>query len=182
MSAPISACDSARRISVSTFIGALSIASGAARLTRDRASRVRLEWRAQPIKMNLSPLQPIDPAVTLAVIWIALGVTALAFARRPSVITSLLYPAGACIALALALTGLWAMNAPPSAAILPAGLPDLPFHVRIDALSGFFLLVLGAVAFGVSVFSVAYFREGAGSPALVCLQYHVFLAAMAFVL
>ena len=38
------------------------------------------------------------------------------------------------------------------------------------------------VTFGISLFSAAYFRDGEGSPALVCLQYHVFLASMAFVL
>ena len=132
--------------------------------------------------MDLSLLQPIDAAVTLAVIWIGLGVAALGFARRPAVITAIIYPAGACAALALGLTGLWAMNVPPSAAILPAGLPDLPFHVRIDALSGFFLLLLGSVTFGISLFAAAYFRVGVGSPSLVCVQYHVFLASMAFVL
>src|SRR5688500_3264597 len=132
--------------------------------------------------MRFSLFQPSEAAVTLSVLWIGLGVVGLVFRRAPRLIIGAVFPAGALVSLLLAVTGLWAMNAPPSAAILPAGLPDLPFHVRIDALSGFFLLVLGAVAFGVSVFSVAYFREGAGTPALVCLQYHVFLAAMAFVL
>src|SRR4051812_36815301 len=127
-------------------------------------------------------MQPVDAAVTLAVAWIALGALGLACARRPAFVTSLVYPAGACVALALGLTGLWAMTAAPSAAILPAGLPDLPFHVRVDILSGFFLLLLGGVGFGVSLFATAYFREGEGNPALVCLQYHVFLASMAFVL
>src|SRR5687768_5306645 len=137
---------------------------------------------ARATQMDLSPMQPIDAAVTLAVIWIVLGVAALAFARRPHLISGIVFPAGALVALALAATGLWAMNAAPSAAQLPAGLPGLPFHVRVDALSGFFLLLLGAVTFGISLFSAAYFRNGEGSPALVCLQYHVFLASMAFVL
>jgi hydrogenase-4 component B len=65
--------------------------------------------------------------------------------------------------------------------VLPAGLPDLPFHVRVDALSGFFLMLLGAVSFGISLFAVTYFR-GERGVALLCLQYHVFLAAMALVL
>jgi len=91
-------------------------------------------------------LQPIEAAVTLSVIWIGLGVVGLAFMRAPRLITHAVFPAGALVALLLAATGLWAISAPPSAAILPAGLPDLPFHVRIDALSGFFLLLLGGVA------------------------------------
>ena len=102
--------------------------------------------------MDLSSFQPIEAAVTLSVTWIALGVIGLAFVRAPRVITGVLFPAGAVVSLALAATGLWAISAPPSAAILPAGLPDLPFHVRVDALSGFFLLLLGGVSFGISLF------------------------------
>src|SRR6185436_9926440 len=108
--------------------------------------------------MDFFPFQPIEAAVTLAVGWVVLGAAGLAFARTPRLITGIVFPAGALIALALALTGLWAIGANPSAAILPAGLPDLPFHVRLDALSGFFLLLLGGVSFGISLFSAAYFR------------------------
>jgi hydrogenase-4 component B len=132
--------------------------------------------------MDFSSLRPVEVAVTLSVIWIGLGGVALAFARTPRVVTDAVFPAGAVVALALALTGLWAMNAPASVALLPAGLPDLPFHVRVDALSGFFLLLLGGVSFGISLFSSGYFRHGDEPPGLLCLQYHIFLASMAFVL
>jgi formate hydrogenlyase subunit 3/multisubunit Na+/H+ antiporter MnhD subunit len=67
--------------------------------------------------------------------------------------------------------------------VLPLGLPDLPFHLRLDALSAFFLVLLGGAAAGISVFSAGYFRASENSsPRLLCLQYHVFLAAMALVL
>ena len=99
--------------------------------------------------MDFSSLQPIEAAVTLAVIWIGLGVIGLACMRAPRLITGAVFPAGALLSLALAATGLWAIGVPPSSAILPAGLPDLPFHVRLDALSGFFLLLLGGVSFGI---------------------------------
>ena len=67
--------------------------------------------------------------------------------------------------------------------MLPLGLPDLPFHLRLDALSAFFLLLLGAVAAAVSLYSAGYFRSSEGTPpGLICFQYHVFLAAMALVL
>ena len=133
--------------------------------------------------MDFSSLQPVEAAVTLAVIWIGLGVAGLAFMRVPGVITGVLFPAGAVVSLALAATGWWALGAPASAAILPAGLPDLPFHVRLDALSGFFLLLLGGVSFGISLFAAGYFRATDGAPlGLLGLQYHVFLASMACVL
>jgi hydrogenase-4 component B len=100
--------------------------------------------------MDFSSLQPIDVAVTLSVIWIGLGVIGLAFVRAPRFITRLVFPAGAVVSLALAATGVWAIGAAASAAILPAGLPDLPFHVRVAALSGFRLLPLGGGSFGIS--------------------------------
>jgi len=133
--------------------------------------------------MDFVSWRPIEAVVTLAVIWIGMGVIGLALMRTPRLITGVAFPVGALVSLLLAVTGLWAIGAPPSAAILPAGLPDLPFHVRIDALSGFFLLLLGGVSFGISLFSSGYFRGNGGQRlGLLCMQYHVFLASMAFVL
>ena len=133
--------------------------------------------------MDVSLPQPVETVVTLAVVWIGLGVAGLAFVRAPRFITHFIFPCGALVALLLAITGLGAIGAPPSVAILPAGLPDLPFHVRVDALSGFFLMLLGGVAFGTSLFSTGYFRGMAPAAlALLSLQYHVFLASMTVVL
>ncbi len=133
--------------------------------------------------MDVSPLQPVEVAVTLSMIWIGLGVAALGVRQWPRLVTSFIFPAGALVSLALAATGLWAISAPASALALPAGLPDLPFHVRVDALSGFFLLLLGAVSSGISLFASGYFRD---TPPLalgrLTLQYHVFLSSMALVL
>ena len=85
--------------------------------------------------------------------------------------------------LALAAVAFMAIGSPPQTMVLPLGLPDLPFHLRLDALSAFFLLLLGAVAVAVSIYSAGYFRASDGTPpGLVCLQYHAFLAAMAMVL
>ena len=62
--------------------------------------------------MDFSSFQPVEAAVTLAVAWIALGGIGLAFMRAPQVITGVLFPAGALVALALAAAGLWAIGAP----------------------------------------------------------------------
>jgi formate hydrogenlyase subunit 3/multisubunit Na+/H+ antiporter MnhD subunit len=73
--------------------------------------------------------------------------------------------------------------AEPSALILPLGLPDLPFHIRLDPLAAFFSGLLGLATVGISLFSTGYFRRVQGSPpGLLCLQYHLFLAAMTMVL
>ena len=67
---------------------------------------------------------------------------------------------------------------------MPLGLPDLPFHLRLDSLSAFFLLLLGAAARGDLALLGRLFplRARAPRPGLICFQYHVFLAAMALVL
>ena len=44
-------------------------------------------------------------------------------------------------------------------------------------------VLLGAASAGISLFAAGYFRSGEGTPpGLLCLQYHVFLASMGFVL
>jgi formate hydrogenlyase subunit 3/multisubunit Na+/H+ antiporter MnhD subunit len=87
------------------------------------------------------------------------------------------------IGLALAGFGLQAIWLHAAQLTLPLGLPDLPFHLRIDPLAGFFLLLLGSVSAGVSIYATGYFRdESAGRLMLLALQYHLFLASMAFVI
>ncbi len=67
--------------------------------------------------------------------------------------------------------------------ILPLGLPDLPFHVRIDELSGFFLVVIGALSFVVSVYSIGYVQGFVGIRSVTSLVVFstLFLAGMLLV-
>ncbi len=125
----------------------------------------------------------LDLVVAAVVAWLAIGALGLARAGQLHFVSRVLFPVGAAVGLALAVVGFAAISAPPQALVLPLGLPDLPFHLRIDALSAFFLLLLGAVATAVSIYSAGYFRSSEGTPpGLVCFQYHTFLAAMAMVL
>lgn len=115
--------------------------------------------------------------------WLMLGMLSLLLIGSPRLITQLIFPAGALGALVLAITGLLALGHAPTVAVLPLGLPDLPFHLRIDALSAFFLMLLGAAGFAISIYSAGYFRNmEARALALLALQYHFFLASMALVL
>jgi len=125
---------------------------------------------------------PLGGALACVVAWIALAAASLVpaggawFARRAA------FPLGAAVGLALALIGLQALWQPPAALTLPLGLPDLPFHLRLDPLAGFFLFLLGAVSAGISAYASGYFAgETPGRLALIGLQYHVFLASMALV-
>ena len=121
--------------------------------------------------------------LVLGAAWLAIGVAGLAALHRFHVVARMLFPAGGVVALLLAAAALPALWGTPQAVVLPIGLPGLPFHFRLDGLAAFFLLVLGGAAAGVSLFSAGYFRQSEGTaPGLLCLQYHVFLAAMALVM
>jgi formate hydrogenlyase subunit 3/multisubunit Na+/H+ antiporter MnhD subunit len=68
--------------------------------------------------------------------------------------------------------------------IIPLGLPDLPFHLRLDLLSGFFLVVVGLLAFFVSIYSIGYMKGFLGHRPVTSLVvfYSFFLAGMFLVL
>lgn len=117
--------------------------------------------------------------------WVILGIAGLVRPHRVGWIARILFPLGALIALGIAGLGTIALlpGHAPQIFILPLGLPNLPFHARLDTLSGFFLLLLGMAGAGISTFAAGYFRSGEGTaPGLLCLQYHVFLASMALVI
>jgi hydrogenase-4 component B len=121
----------------------------------------------------------------LVAAWLILGAVGLVRPRSVRFVAHLIFPVGAvgCMGVAL-LAGLFlASGHSNEAMILPLGLPDLPFHFRLDALSGFFLVILGVAGAGISIFAAGYFRRGEGTvPALLGLEYHVFLASMAVVI
>ena len=115
--------------------------------------------------------------------WIIIGLIGIAFPRNFALISRVLFPLGAVCALVLAVLALTGIVAGTQAVVLPLGLPDLPFHLRLDALSSFFLFLLGATSAGISIYAGGYMRQGEGTaPGLHCLIYHLFLASMAFVI
>lgn len=117
--------------------------------------------------------------------WLLVGGLGLLRPNAVGWVARVLFPLGALIGLGVAAAGVAALLPAfaPQRLVLPLGLPDLPFHVRLDALSGFFLALLGSAGAGISIFSAGYFRAGEGTaPGLLCLQYHVFLASMAMVM
>ncbi len=125
---------------------------------------------------------PLHWMLVVIVGWLAVGAAGVVALRRFEFVAHVLFPAGG--ALGLALFGIAAVALPGAShtLVLPIGLPDLPFHLRLDSLSAFFLMVIGAAAAGVSVFAAGYFRKGEGTPpGLLCLEYHLFLASMAMV-
>jgi formate hydrogenlyase subunit 3/multisubunit Na+/H+ antiporter MnhD subunit len=126
---------------------------------------------------------PVQWAWAGVMFWLVLGFASLLLQRSPHLLTRLVFPLGALGALFIAGVGVAGLLQPPSTVILPIGLPDLPFHLRLDALSAFFMVLLGGAAFGITVYASGYFRSMAAGPlALLALWYHLFLGGMVTVL
>jgi hydrogenase-4 component B len=129
--------------------------------------------------------RPLHALLIVIAAWLTLGTAGLFPRRESRIVARIIFPAGAllCLAVAAIAAVFLLRGAAPQQIILPLGLPDLPFHLRLDALSAFFLLILGVAGAAISIFSAGYFRAGEGtSPGLLGLQYHVFLSSMALVL
>jgi len=122
---------------------------------------------------------PVDLILGVVLYWLAIGLAGVLRPLSLRFVSRVLFPLGAVGGLALMLAAFLGISAAPAALVLPLGLPDLPFHIRLDALSAFFIELLGIAVVGISLFSTGYFRRGQGSaPGVLCLQYHLFLAAM----
>src|SRR5574340_228653 len=125
----------------------------------------------------------IDYAVVLAACWLGIGFAGLAAPRNLTIVARLLFPLGALAGVLMAVVGASALHTGPQTMVLALGLPDLPFHLRLDSLSALFLVLLGGAGAGISIYAAGYLRPGEGTaPGLQCLQYHLFMASMAFVL
>ncbi|MCC6473754.1 MAG: hydrogenase 4 subunit B [Burkholderiales bacterium] len=128
-------------------------------------------------------LSPLAGSLAAVLAWLLLGLAGLAGGGNGFIARRIAFPLSALAGLVLAACGLLAVWNPAQSITLPLGLPDLPFHLRLDPLAGFFLLLLGAVSAGISVYATGYFREeAAGRLGLIVFQYHVFLASMALVM
>jgi formate hydrogenlyase subunit 3/multisubunit Na+/H+ antiporter MnhD subunit len=129
------------------------------------------------------PDSPLTACLALLAAWLISGLAGMIRPRSLKLAAHVLFPFGALCGVGLAAVGLWGLGSPPEQVVLLVGLPDLPAHLRLDALSSVFITILGAAAAGISVFAAGYFRSGQGTPpGLLCLQYHLFLASMGLVL
>jgi formate hydrogenlyase subunit 3/multisubunit Na+/H+ antiporter MnhD subunit len=132
---------------------------------------------------GLAQLLPIDGVLIAVGLWILVGAGGMVRPASFFLVARVLFPLGALVSLLLAGVAVAGLFAAPQVAVLPIGLPGLPFHLRLDALSAFFLLLLGSTGAGISLFASGYFRKGEGTPpGLLCLLYHLFVASMAMVL
>ena len=128
-------------------------------------------------------LLSIDALLIAAAAWLAIGLCGLVAPRNAAFISRVLFPLGAAVGIGMGVAALNALGGEAQTAVLVIGLPDLPFHLRLDNLSAVFALLLGFASAGISIYAAGYFRKGAGaSPGVLCLEYHLFLASMLMVL
>ena len=86
---------------------------------------------------------------------------------------------GGCLLIGLlsVATGLIAIGAPAEHLKLPLGIPWIGVHLRLDALSAFFLVILGLGSAGASLFAIGYTAHDE-EPQRVLPFYPLFLAGM----
>jgi formate hydrogenlyase subunit 3/multisubunit Na+/H+ antiporter MnhD subunit len=128
-------------------------------------------------------LLAIDTLLIAACAWGVVGLCGLLAPRNTHFISKTLFPLGALVGLAAGFIALASLGARTQTAVLAIGLPDLPFHLRLDNLAAVFVMLLGFVSAGISIYAAGYFRKGEGAaPGVLCLEYHLFLASMLMVL
>lgn len=120
-------------------------------------------------------------ALTSVSILVVSGFLALFLHKRENFVVSLFFPIYALASLAILCAGFLAVRGGVTEkVVLSAGLPGLPFHLRLDSLSGFFISVVSLLAFCSSIYSVGYAKGFVGreSPVKMVVFYPMFLAGM----
>ncbi len=131
--------------------------------------------------MNVPIGLPLGLVLGALTLWILVAFASLLIPRVPRIAPAI-FPLGAVGALLTAFAGALALGGPPIQMVLPWGLPGLPFHIRLDALSGFFLVLSGITTCAISLDLAGYRqREHYPAAARIGLQYHILLASVALI-
>lgn len=132
--------------------------------------------------MNLDPLGLVSLSI---LVFLSLAFLAPFFASRQKTLLAITF-LGSALASLIALSGgfLSVYQASTASMIMPVGLPDLPFYLRLDPLSGFFAAVVALLGFLVSIYSLGYVKSFVGVRSITPLAvfYNLFLAGMLLVL
>ena len=87
---------------------------------------------------NLAAWVHLDWVLVLVCAWLLLGLLGVFALKRFGLVVNVLFPVSGVISLVLMGVALSAASSGPEVAVLPIGLPQLPFHLRLDSLSAFF--------------------------------------------
>ncbi len=126
-------------------------------------------------------VQPVDLASSAILLFLSLGLLAFFLGRNQRVMIDICFSLAAIASFLGFAAGAWTVaNGETARIVLLLGLPDLPFHLRLDPLAGFFLTVIGLLSFFVSVYSIGYVRGFIGKRSVTSLVifYCLFIAGM----
>ena len=121
----------------------------------------------------------IDVVLACIIAWLVLALFGVSTAQS-RLGTPVVYGCSMLVAVLLLVAGAAAIPAEVSRETLPLGLPWIGGHVRLDALSGFFLFVVGLGSAASSLFALGYGRHEL-QPQRVLPFYPLFLAGLALV-
>jgi len=129
-------------------------------------------------------MPPFDLAIASLFLALSPLVLAPCCAQFRNLAIYLSFAATAVASLATVCAGFLAVrHGTATSAVLEMGLPDLPFHLRLDPLAGFFLCVIGLLALFVSLYSIGYVRGFPAGRSIVrfIVFFSLFLAGMLLV-
>lgn len=128
---------------------------------------------------------PLDLAIVSILILLATAAIAPILSGRQNFLISFSFITSAASSLIAVFAGYTAVNSGRVESLtLPIGLPDLPFYLRFDPLSGFFVTVVALLGFIVSIYSIGYVKAFVGHRPVTRLVvfYSLFMAGMLLVL
>jgi hydrogenase-4 component B len=77
----------------------------------------------------------LDWVLVVVVAWLLIGVLGVLALKQFRLVANVLFPVSGLLSLVLLGLALSAAGSGPEVAVLPIGLPQLPFHLRLDSLS-----------------------------------------------
>ncbi|MBI5343891.1 MAG: hydrogenase 4 subunit B [Deltaproteobacteria bacterium] len=126
---------------------------------------------------------PLELVIFSVFILLAIALFSPVLAKRQEALISVSFTAAAVASLISLWAGITSVMGLAETAVIPIGLPDLPFYIRLDALSGFFITVISLLALFVSIYSLGYVRGFLGKRSVTSLVvfYCLFMAGMLLV-
>lgn len=127
---------------------------------------------------------PLESAVLSVLIFLLTALIAPALSYRQTLLVPAAFSLSAIASLIGAFAGFHAVQGGGvETLVLPIGLPDLPFYLRLDPLSGFFVTVISLLGFIVSIYSIGYVKGFIGHRPVTPLVvfYSLFMAGMLLV-
>ncbi|MDR3476804.1 MAG: hydrogenase 4 subunit B [Gammaproteobacteria bacterium] len=126
---------------------------------------------------------PIYAVLCIATYWFFVGIIGGVLLRNRIRCLRVIFSLGTLGSVFLLVTSSLSLNKFPSDLLLSIGIPEYPFRLHWDPLTGFFLILLSVPSLGISVFSGDYFRHlDCRTQGMICFNYHLFLASMTWVL